>query len=132
MTRAPARQAVRGVSTVTSSASGLSTSAPTAAVFIVTLGWGARSTESSLSIAVIVTVPLSVASAGIVSDRALSVTRPGGEALTGTVTGEETALDSLAFSVVALPVPLSLMRADPSTSETRGLGTFTVMTGETA
>ena len=54
-----------------------------------------------------VTVGLSVPLAGMVSVAAPNVTAPAGSIDSVTTVAEETALGSVAFTVVALPAPLS-------------------------
>ena len=84
---------------------------------IVTL---ASAASTLLSTAVTVTVPLSLAFAAMVSVVPVNETVPAGAALTVTVTSEDTALGTVAFSVVELPPPLSAIVNTPSSSATFG------------
>ena len=68
-----------------------------------------------------VTVPLSVALAGMVRVPPLSVILPEGAALSATVVVEDTAAGSVALIVVLLPGPLSAMVRAAGTSDTLGL-----------
>ena len=103
--------------TVRVTASGAVTAVP---VTVAEMATAASAASTSLSTAVTLTVPLSVPLAGMVSVVPPSVTLPEGEAASVTVVAEDTALGSVAFTVVALPDPLSAMLDEPSTSDTLG------------
>ncbi len=99
----------------------------------------ASAASTSLSTAVMVTVPvLAVAFAAMVSTLfALRLKAPSSagataDADTVTTVAEETALDSVAFTVVALSVPLSWMVDDPSSSVTFGRGSLTAFADSAA
>ena len=115
--------------TVRVTASGAVTAVPLTVPEILTLASGA---SALLSTAVTVTVPLCVAFAAMVRVELPNRTLPEGDAESVTVTAEDTACDSVAFSVVELFAPLSSMRDEPSDSDTLGLAAPTVMTGERA
>ncbi len=93
----------------------------------------ASAASTSLSTAVTVAVGLSVPLAGMVTVGAPNTPCPRAPAdSTVTTVSEETALDSVAFTVVALSVPLSWMVDDPSSSVTFGRGSLTAFADSAA